>query len=269
MAAAPRTMVGDRLGTARPGPDGGAGRRRDGRRRPDRTGRSAAHERTEILLETIRADSQELDAIRGEALSAVELNSRRRIHVGGSLVSRGWKTVYQLYASLGQLFLRFDHPLATALRSDARTILALGTQIFKATEQGSRSPLRSSARRSASRRRSTGSTATRSARLRRRAASRPQRRATLARPSSGRSCSDCWRSCLIATRVHRLRRRLAVEAAQEAMEFHNEARLRALLEHAGDIVTVVGTDLNVRWQAVRNVVIFCKKAAQCNAVRPF
>ena len=54
---------------------------------------------------------------------------------------------------------------------------------------------------------------------------------------------------LIATRVHRLRRRLAVKAAQEAMEFHNEARLRALLEHAGDIVTVVGTDLTVRWQA--------------------
>ena len=205
------------------------------------------HERTEIMLETIRADSQALDAIRGEALSAVELHARERIHVGGSLVTQGWQAMDQLYGSLAQLS-RLDHRLATGLRADARTILTLGTTIFEPATGKQITPALVRAQRHFTQTVD-------------RLDSDTQREAAAESRVAAGASSDARTAfigslvlgllalLLIATRVHRLRRRLAVEAAQEAMEFHNEARLRALLEHAGDIVTVVGTDLTVRWQA--------------------
>ncbi len=205
------------------------------------------HERTEILLETIRADGQELDAVRGEALSAVEIHSDQRISVGKNLIARGWAVVGQLYATLGQLS-TLDHPLAIGLRADARMVLTLGTAIFDAANGQSITPALISAQENF-----TQTVDRLDSDTQREAAA--ESRVAAAASSAARTAFmgslvlGLLALLLIAIRVHRLRRRLAVEAAQEAMEFHNEARLRALLEHAGDIVTVVGTDLTVRWQA--------------------
>ena len=54
---------------------------------------------------------------------------------------------------------------------------------------------------------------------------------------------------LIGARVHRLRRKAALEIERRAIETRSEARLRALVEHSTDVVTVMDADLVVRWQA--------------------
>ncbi len=205
------------------------------------------HERAEILLETIRADSEELDAIRGEALSAVQLHSTQRIMVSTALLDRGWSSVDQLYASLNQLN-RIDRPLATRLRADAQTILSLGTSIFHAATgkrvQGRFVAAQQHFSQLVNRLdRDTQSAVARESRVAAQASS-AARTAFI-----GSLVLGLLALLLIATRVHRMRRRIAVEEVQQAMESRSEARLRALLEHAGDIVTVVGTDLRVRWQA--------------------
>jgi diguanylate cyclase (GGDEF)-like protein/PAS domain S-box-containing protein len=50
-------------------------------------------------------------------------------------------------------------------------------------------------------------------------------------------------------RLQRLRRSAIVDAQRRALENRSEQRVRALLEHSTDVVTVIGTDLRVRWQA--------------------
>jgi diguanylate cyclase (GGDEF)-like protein/PAS domain S-box-containing protein len=54
---------------------------------------------------------------------------------------------------------------------------------------------------------------------------------------------------LLTLWLERVRRRGAVAESVRAVERHSEERIRALVEHASDVVTVVGRDLVIRWQA--------------------
>jgi diguanylate cyclase (GGDEF)-like protein/PAS domain S-box-containing protein len=49
--------------------------------------------------------------------------------------------------------------------------------------------------------------------------------------------------------LQRLRRKNAIEAARRTFESRSEARLQALVEHSTDVVTVIGRDQLVTWQA--------------------
>jgi diguanylate cyclase (GGDEF)-like protein/PAS domain S-box-containing protein len=54
---------------------------------------------------------------------------------------------------------------------------------------------------------------------------------------------------LVGWRLHRLRRQTALAEARRALEGRSEQRLRALIEHAGDVISVLDRDLRVRWQS--------------------
>jgi diguanylate cyclase (GGDEF)-like protein/PAS domain S-box-containing protein len=54
---------------------------------------------------------------------------------------------------------------------------------------------------------------------------------------------------LLGLALHRHRRTAALSDAQRAMERRGEERLRALIEHSSDLITVVDEDLIVRWQS--------------------
>ena len=54
---------------------------------------------------------------------------------------------------------------------------------------------------------------------------------------------------LLGLRLHRLRRAAGLTEAERALERRSEQRIRALVEHSSDIITVVGRDLVVRWQS--------------------
>jgi diguanylate cyclase (GGDEF)-like protein/PAS domain S-box-containing protein len=54
---------------------------------------------------------------------------------------------------------------------------------------------------------------------------------------------------LIGWRLHWQRRRTLLAEAQRALESRSEQRLRALIEHAGDVISVLDRGLRVRWQS--------------------
>jgi diguanylate cyclase (GGDEF)-like protein/PAS domain S-box-containing protein len=54
---------------------------------------------------------------------------------------------------------------------------------------------------------------------------------------------------LLGLRLHRLRRAAGLTEAGRALERRSEQRIRALVEHSSDVITVVGRDLIVRWQS--------------------
>ena len=53
----------------------------------------------------------------------------------------------------------------------------------------------------------------------------------------------------LGLRLARLRRRAVLAEEMRAVERRSEQRIRALVEHSSDVVTVLGRDLRVRWQA--------------------
>jgi diguanylate cyclase (GGDEF)-like protein/PAS domain S-box-containing protein len=54
---------------------------------------------------------------------------------------------------------------------------------------------------------------------------------------------------LLGIRLHRMRRAAGLTEARRALERRSERRIRALVEHSSDVITVVGRDLVVRWQS--------------------
>ena len=54
---------------------------------------------------------------------------------------------------------------------------------------------------------------------------------------------------LLGWRHQRLRRRAALAAQRLTIEGRSDRRIRALLEHSTDALTVIGPDLHVRWTA--------------------
>jgi diguanylate cyclase (GGDEF)-like protein/PAS domain S-box-containing protein len=54
---------------------------------------------------------------------------------------------------------------------------------------------------------------------------------------------------LLGIRLHRMRRAAGLTEAHRALERRSERRIRALVEHSSDVITVVGRDLVVRWQS--------------------
>ena len=53
----------------------------------------------------------------------------------------------------------------------------------------------------------------------------------------------------LGLRLARVRRRAVLAEEVRAVERRSEQRIRALVEHSSDVVTVLGRDLRVRWQA--------------------
>ena len=54
---------------------------------------------------------------------------------------------------------------------------------------------------------------------------------------------------LLGLRLHRLQQAAGLTEAGRALERRSEQRIRALVEHSSDVITVVGRDLIVRWQS--------------------
>jgi diguanylate cyclase (GGDEF)-like protein/PAS domain S-box-containing protein len=209
----------------------------------------ARHGRAQVLVETIRADSQHLNAIRAQALADALLDRPRRVDVlHDPLVAAGFRTWSGLESAL--LAVR-------KLENDARTA-RLARDVGALYDVGIHT-LASVAGRPAT------------AGLR---AEQQQFMPVLDRLDSdaqadssyeGRVVASAGSSAdtafvgslalgliallLIGARLHRMRRRAALETERLAIEGRSEARLRALVEHSTDVVTVIDRDLHVVWQA--------------------
>ena len=209
---------------------------------------SDRHRRAQVLVESIQASSQELNAIRAQALADALAGRTRRVQVNASLVKDGFHVWKGLTSALGQLRSLEPDARTAALQRDTETLfitgmdtldtaagLALPTALHN--EQSVFVPVLDQMNAAA------------------------QGDSTYERVVADQASSNAQTAfvgslalgllalLLIVGRFQRLRRTAVVEVERRAIEGRSEARLRALVEHSTDVVTVLGPDLVVQWQA--------------------
>jgi diguanylate cyclase (GGDEF)-like protein/PAS domain S-box-containing protein len=210
--------------------------------------RADTHRRAQVLVETIRASSQELNAIRAQALADALAGHQPRVSLDPSLVTSGFRVWGVLVGALADLRRLEPDAQTSRLQRDTESLYALGLRTLAGAigrsipaalhdEQVHFQPVLD---------RMNGDAVSLSARERAvaDAASDNARTAFFSSIALGLIAL-----LVIGWRFQRVRREVALAAERRATEIRSEARLRALVEHSSDVVTVIGRDLLIEWQA--------------------
>ncbi len=203
-------------------------------------------ERTAVLVETIRAEAQQLNAARAQALATFALSRAHTMSASPQIFRDASAAARGLSESVARLR-PLDAGLAKHLGRDLTRVFDIGVRVVMQRGQ-SLTPAAWH---------TLVAFAAVVGRLDAAAQSAATRETLLAASASAGAQTWFVGSLGLGLLVlmlsgwvlHRLRRRIAVDAAVREKEDRSEARLRALLEHASDMVAVVGTDLHVHWQA--------------------
>ena len=206
------------------------------------------HRRAQVLAEQVHASTQELSALKWRAHAEV-LEGTADLSLGGALVRDGARIVSELNSEIAQLE-RLQPAEAQRLQSDVQAVYSGGLNVLAIA---------------AGRRRLSRATLTIMQRdfqpLLDRVDSDARRIAyhqqAVAAGALARSLAAAIGSLLLGVlalaglglRLGRVRRRAALAEEVRAIERRSEQRIRALVEHSTDVVTVLGRDLRVRWQA--------------------
>jgi len=213
------------------------------------------HRRAQVLVETIQASSQHLNAIRAQALADALASGARHVNLSPALVASGFSTWSQLRAALQGLSALDRDSDAEVLQRDSVALLGIGLKALAVTreetlpaalhlEQARFEPALNHLNMAAE----SASTEER--------AVADQASANAQTAFVGSLVLGLIALLLIGARFQRLWRKTAVEAARRAIEISSEARLRTLVEHSTDVVTVLGADLLVQWQAASVARVF-------------
>ncbi|MGN6871892.1 MAG: putative bifunctional diguanylate cyclase/phosphodiesterase [Solirubrobacteraceae bacterium] len=208
---------------------------------------SERHLRAQVLVERVRAQGQAVGALDWQAIAVLDRRNGRRT-ITGDLVKQGLATWTALSGALADLRVAEPGATATQLRRDALGLYSAGQNtltLFLGGDEKDALALNVTAVQPQLNRLDADA---------KRAAARQQ---TIARQSSQRAEELDVGSLvvglillfLVGWRLHRLRRCALLAEAQGALERRSEQRLRALIEHAGDVTSVLDRDLTVRWQS--------------------
>jgi diguanylate cyclase (GGDEF)-like protein/PAS domain S-box-containing protein len=206
------------------------------------------HRRAQVLVETIRASSQQIDAIRAQALAEAVVSPTRPVRISGSLVISGFGAWSELARAVRELQGLQPGPEAGRLQSDAENLYVLGMSALNvlggvsqaqalADEQTKFEPAISR----------LNVDAAQAAAHERTVADRTSRDAETAFFAS--IAIGLIALALIGWRFQVVRRESTLAADRRAIELRGEARLRALVEHSTDVVTVIDRDRTIQWQA--------------------
>jgi diguanylate cyclase (GGDEF)-like protein/PAS domain S-box-containing protein len=206
------------------------------------------HRRAQVLVETIRASSQELDAIRAQALADTLASHVTDVKVSPQLVTSGFGVWSALTKALRQLRQLEPDASTARLESDSEALYVVGLRALEV--MGGLSV-------SEALRDEQANFVPALARLNRDAVAASTHESVVADQAS----TDAERAffvsiaiglialLLIGWRFQRVRRESTLEDARRSIEMRSEARLRALVEHSTDVVTVIDRDLTIHWQA--------------------
>ena len=207
------------------------------------------HRRAQVLAERVRAAAHELSALKWRANSEV-LGGTADLSSGGVLVGDGGRVIADLGDQVARLQRLQPGSEADQLRFDVQKLYVSGLQQLAAARgpkplsrttlaamQASFQPLLD--------------------RMDRDAQLTAERQQEVAARALDRSLAASIGSLLLGVGalaslgwyVARLRRRTMLAARVRAIERRSDQRLRALVEHSTDVVSVLGRDLRVRWQA--------------------
>ena len=203
------------------------------------------HRRAEVLVETIRAQGEELSALRAQG--AVLLSDARRVIVPPSLLANGFAIWAGLTNSLVALR-RLEPDARTArLGRDAARLFGMGlTTLANVSGSTVRAATHGQVNFAAVVE-ALNLDAEKLAGYEHRSADAASTSAEMA--LLGSLGLGLITLLLIGGRFQRLTHRGKVEAARRAAERDGEARVRALVEQSSDVVTVVDPELRIRWQA--------------------
>jgi diguanylate cyclase (GGDEF)-like protein/PAS domain S-box-containing protein len=206
------------------------------------------HRRAQVLVEAIRASSQELNALRLQALADALVSDTGRLPLSAPLIGSGLNVWRGLTYELTQLRSLEPDAQTARLRRDTEALFIVGMRTLASAQSGLltaavrnqqlqfRPPLdrlNTDARAASTYQRGVADQASADART----------------AFVGSLGLGLLALLLIVGRFHRLRRKAVVQAERRAIESRSEARLRALIEHSTDVVSVIGADLVVQWQA--------------------
>jgi diguanylate cyclase (GGDEF)-like protein/PAS domain S-box-containing protein len=206
------------------------------------------HRRSQVLVESIRASSEQLNAIRSQALVDALDSHAARVTVSTSLVSSGFTVWRELTGALAQLRALEPDARTATLQRDTGALFKVGMKTLEgANGQTVRAGLHNEEVQFSPKLSRLDSDAQSAATYELGVADRASASAQKAFVVS--LVLGLLTLLVIVGRFQRLRRTVEVEVERRAIETRSEARLRTLVEHSTDVVTVIDTDLVVQWQA--------------------
>jgi diguanylate cyclase (GGDEF)-like protein/PAS domain S-box-containing protein len=206
------------------------------------------HLKAEVLVERVRAEGQAVGALDWQALAILTDGATPKPVAIGALVRTGWATWTSLSAALVALKSTQPGATATQLQQQAHWLYAVGQRVLGVYYTGNvKAALALNATTVQPRLRQFDADAAKAATAEEQVANGASMRA--AELYIGSLVVGLGLLFLIGWRLHRLRRKTLLVEARRTLERHSEQRLRALIEHAGDVISVLDRDLRVRWQS--------------------
>jgi diguanylate cyclase (GGDEF)-like protein/PAS domain S-box-containing protein len=202
----------------------------------------------QVLVERVRAATQQVSSITWRAVARALDPASPRLAMDQQTVSAGfgaWAGATRSLTALAALGFGYQ---AAPMQRDANALQAAGLGAIDQYRTGDREGalrLEETSFRPAVDR--MNADARRASQAVSSAAARESRRAGIA--FVGSLVLGLLALVALTWRFERLRRRTAVADEVRAVERRSERRLRALIEHSTDVVTVLGDDLRIRWQA--------------------
>ncbi len=206
------------------------------------------HLHAQVLAERVRADGEAIAAIHWQGIASIRASSEQLSGGQGRLVRRGLADWSALSATLDQLR-TLESPAVTArLEESAQTMYLTGMRAFLAFNAGDiKQVLRVDSTFLRPQFAAFDGYAQQAAANEEAVANQASRRAALL--YVGSLIVGLVLLLLLGWRLHRQRRHASLSEARLTLERRNEQRVRALIEHSGDVITVVDPDLTVKWQS--------------------
>jgi diguanylate cyclase (GGDEF)-like protein/PAS domain S-box-containing protein len=206
------------------------------------------HLHAQVLAERVRGDGEAVAAVHWQGLATLKAGAETLTGVQKDLVRRGlqnWDALSQTLASLSQM-----EPAAvtTRLQSSAQTMYLTGMRAFLAFNSGDiKQVLRVDDGFLRPQFQVFETYAEQAAAHEQAVAQRASKRAAIL--YVGSLVVGLVLLLLLGWRLHLQRRHVSLSEARLALEHRSEERLRALVEHSSDVITVVDSQLNVTWQS--------------------
>jgi diguanylate cyclase (GGDEF)-like protein/PAS domain S-box-containing protein len=208
---------------------------------------SDRHLRAQVLIERVRTSSQQLNTITWEALAKSWASRSQRLRLTPETVTQAYGAWGELNRSLKELRSLGPNDATEPLGRDAAAVYNSGVGALAIADTDLAAAQVSAQRRFRPALARLNSDATSASMQQREVAERSSHHATIA--FVGSLGLGLLALGLIAFRLQRLRRQAVLADQLRALERRSEDRLRALVEHSNDVVTVVDRELVVRWQA--------------------
>jgi diguanylate cyclase (GGDEF)-like protein/PAS domain S-box-containing protein len=201
-----------------------------------------------VLAERVRGDGEAIAAIHWQGLATHRSGAETLTGVQKQLVHRGLADWHSLSTSLTGLSELEPGAVSARLESSAQTMYLTGMRAFLAFNAGDiKQVLRVDDAFPRPQFQAFETNAEQTAANEQAVARQASKRA--AELYVGSLVVGLALLLLLGWRLHRQRRHASLSEARLVLERHSERRLRALVEHSSDVITVVDSELNVTWQS--------------------